>query len=227
MSDLLDVAKTATAEEIASELKTGLLESLNEGDRAFAESLMKGLEKYKHLSDKQDYWLRRMYNKALGGEIKVEVSQSVGDFSGVYKLFEIAKTNLKWPRIDLRTEELGTVQLALSGAKSKTPNTINVTDGKPFGQNVWYGRVDKEGNWTKGFKVNGQAESVLFKLLTALAEDPAGTAKKSAILNGKCCFCNTKLTDKRSTAAGYGETCSKKWGLHSQWKNAQGVFDKE
>ena len=44
----------------------------------------------------------------------------------------------------------------------------------------------------------------LSKLLGKLAMNPARVAADYGKLSGNCCFCNSKLTDEKSTSVGYG-----------------------
>ena len=142
--------------------------------------------------------------------------ERVGDFSGVIELFTKAKGNLKYPKISLTTETGGTVMLSLAGAKAKKPGTINVTDGKPFGENIWYGRGDSVGNWEKSYSATDEVGN----LLKELSLDPAGFATNYGHKHGSCCFCNKTLTHDNSVTAGYGPVCADNWGLTSQWKDA-------
>ena len=142
--------------------------------------------------------------------------ERVGDFSGVIELFTKAKGNLKYPKITLTTESGNTVMLGLAGNKAKKPGTINVTDGKPFGENIWYGRVDAVGNWEKSYSATPEVGN----LLKELSIDPAGFATNYGHKHGSCCFCNKTLTHENSVTAGFGPVCADNWGLTSEWKDA-------
>lgn len=143
-------------------------------------------------------------------------TESVGDFSGVIDLFTKAKGKLKYPKITMYGENGETIQLSLAGAKAKKPGTINVTDGKAFGQNIWYGRVNVDGTWEKSFKANDDIGGVLKEL----SLNPAAFATKYGHKHGHCCFCNKTLTQDNSVAAGFGPVCADNWGLKSEWKIA-------
>jgi len=142
--------------------------------------------------------------------------ERVGDFSGVIELFTKAKGNLKYPKISLTTESGGTVMLGLAGDKAKKPGTINVTDGKPYGHNVWYGRVDDVGNWEKSYSATDEVGN----MLKELSLNPAGFAANYGHKHGSCCFCNKTLTHANSVTAGFGPVCADNWGLTSEWKDA-------
>lgn len=112
------------------------------------------------------------------------------------------------------------VQLAVAGERSKYAGDLQVTDGRPYGSNTYFGRVDKGGNWTQSRSLTEQDIAAVRQLLREFSENPAATAKRHGALTGRCCFCNTKLTDERSTAAGFGPVCAKNYGLDAEWKAA-------
>jgi hypothetical protein len=194
------------------------LVKLSPRDRTFGADLIEGFSRRKTLSDKQWYWVETLTTRATqpAPERKTE---SVGDFGGVIRLFERAKQKLKFPKITLQVGALP-VQLSLAGQKSQHPGTVNVTDGGPYGANLWFGRVDQAGVWTQGLRATAQETESVRSFLQAFSKDPAGTAKQHGRLTGRCCFCNTKLTDDRSTAAGFGPVCAKNFGLDAEWKAA-------
>ena len=132
------------------------------------------------------------------------------DLSGVYKLFEHAiSQKLKWPKIRLQTLAGGQVALAMAGPRSKYVGQIMITDGKPYGCNQWFGRIDKGGL----FQPAAQSTPEVEQLLVKLAQDPAGVAKSYGLLTGNCCFCNRRLEDERSTQVGYGPVCARHFNL--------------
>ena len=102
--------------------------------------------------------------------------------------------------------------LKVAGSTSKAPGTVNLTDGKPFGANTWYGRVTPAGVWEPSEK--GKAiKDDLTSILTKLAQNPARVAKEHGKLTGKCCFCHSTLTAGKSTDVGYGPVCAKRFEL--------------
>lgn len=192
---------------------------LPESRQGFAESLVDNYKKRGKLSMKQAEWVDKLIYKALtdtGPEI-VEL----GTFEGVVALLSAAHGKLKYPKLNLATKNGNPIQLSRAGQKAKVPGSINVTNGGPFGDNIWYGRVTADGKWEKyeGDKVADTIEEVA-ELLQALANDPSGVATNHGHTTGACCFCNKKLKQTKSVAVGFGETCAKNWGLHSEWKAA-------
>jgi hypothetical protein len=181
----------------------------------FGHSLIQQYNKKNDLSEKQWVWVHKLIDAAEAPAPEMP-KERVGDFSGVIELFTKAKGNLKYPKISLVTESGGTVMLSLAGAKAAKPGTITVTDGKPFGENVWYGRVDAVGNWEKSYSATDEVG----KLLKELSLDPAGFATNYGHKHGSCCFCNKTLTHENSVTAGFGPVCADNWGLTLEWKDA-------
>ena len=129
---------------------------------------------------------------------------------GVFALFEQAIAHrLQYPKIRLQTRELKPVVLARAGERSKYTGQIMVTDGQPFGQNQYFGRIDKDGI----FHATDSASVPVFELLERLSTRPVDTASEYGRLTGNCCFCQLALKDARSTAVGYGPVCADHFGL--------------
>jgi len=115
----------------------------------------------------------------------------------------------KWPKLHF-TIGGGRVVIGRTGEKAKCgPGCLNLTDGGPFGNNTWFGRVDREGN----FSPSASCTKAVAQLLTDLGDDPEGFLAEFGKLTGNCCFCNRELTDDRSKDAGWGPVCAKKFGL--------------
>ena len=209
-----------------------LLTKLGPKDKTFAINLIDYYEKNGKLSPKQAPWIDTLITRAT--EEKKEVAKvTVGDFSGVVALFQKAKQHLKYPKIVLSVAVDGgldsgiskyKVILSLAGAASKNPGSINVAGEGTYPDKKWYGRVSPSGEWTPSVMSSVMKEA-LTSILVDLSKDPAGVAKHYGKLSGNCCFCNSALTDKHSTAAGFGPVCAKHWGLENEWKTA--VFNGE
>ena len=191
-------------------------------DQGFAQSLVQGWETKHRVSDKQMYWIEKLILRAERKHDPETAAIAVGTFDGVLKLFQTAAQHLKYPKITLQTADAQVVQLSVAGKSAKVPGTVNVTDGKPFSQNLWYGRVHPDGKWERGHKVTDEQAKEVQSLLTELSQDPAGVAGKYGKLVGRCCFCNSNLTDEHSTGAGFGPVCAANFGLSAQWKAANG-----
>ena len=130
------------------------------------------------------------------------------EYQKVVKILHDANEHIQYPRI--RLGKGYTLQLA--GANSKFPKSVNITDGKPFGQNVWYGRLSTGGtlfmpNHMQEFGEQLQTELDLFQL------DPAKYATAYGKALGVCMFCAKQLSNQQSVAVGYGPICADHYGL--------------
>ena len=70
-------------------------------------------------------------------------------------------------------------------------------------------RVLRDGTY-QAAGLHGEAISARLK---EFAASPAKIAADHDRLTGRCCFCNTVLSNDKSTAVGYGETCANHYGL--------------
>jgi len=162
------------------------------------------------------YGMRKWANSIVARLIRVETNAAaveaaqLPDLKGIYGLFENVGDKLKYPKITFETESLGKVRIQRAGERSKYTGTLNITDGGPFGSNKWYGRVNLDGTFTAGRELltDGMA-----KFLKDFSKDPVRMAKQYGEESGNCCFCHRKLTDKRSTDAGYGPVCADNYEL--------------
>jgi hypothetical protein len=214
---------TATNSTPASRADTlqALVGQLGPKDRPFAEGLLETVRRTGRMSDKQIYWINQLIERATIPQQPRRV-EAVGNFARVYAMFATARRHLKYPKVHLQLADGRPVALAMSGATSHHPNTINVTDGGPYGQNKWYGRVEVDGTWTAGREFPELAE--VANLLHRLSEEPEKTAAEYGQLTGYCCFCSTRLTNEKSTAVGYGPVCADHFGLSAEYKAAKPLF---
>lgn len=105
------------------------------------------------------------------------------------------------------------------------PGSINVAQEYKGG--FWYGRIHRDGNFEPCQRI--EQPTSLVPALKAFAADPARVAAEHGKLTGKCCFCNSALTDPRSTAVGYGKTCASHfglpWGAKAACTKTENLFD--
>ncbi len=197
-------------------LKNGM-DKLSARDQQFAASLYAQAQSKGKLSDKQWYWVGVLVDRVQTAGVPDFTKEvvAVGQMKGLIALFETAKQHLKYPAISLQLPDGQPVTLKISGSKSKTPGYVQVSDGGPFGANKWFGRVSPEGAWEKSKLVENDAglSTSIHALLVGMSRNPAQTAADYGKLTGRCCFCNKKLEDEKSTSVGYGPVCAKNYGL--------------
>jgi len=190
-------------------------------DKSFAVSLKDQFRKKGTLSEKQWIWVDKLTQKAIMPEqAEDKPTTNIGNLSGLVALMDTAKANQKsLPKLTLKVGEQK-VKLSVASQHSKYNGGIHVTDGGPYGNNVWFGAVYPTGEFKMNPKVEDEQLDTVTALLKKLSEDPHKTVSELGKLSGNCVFCNKELSDPKSLKVGYGETCSKTWGLHSQWKAA-------
>lgn len=121
-----------------------------------------------------------------------------------------AEAQKRAPKIELRTTDGRRVVLRRAGESSSRPGTVHVTDGRPFGESTWFGRIDPA---TGSFFASRQADAGVRSILVALAADPAAVAGQHGIATGECCFCARALSTRESRSVGYGPICAERYGL--------------
>lgn len=144
----------------------------------------------------------------------------VGDLKGLVDLLSVAGRKLKYPKVRLRVGAFNVVLKSKAGR-------IDILDADRkdwsdrFNDHLprYYGKV-VDGK----FDASSKAIDGLVEMLREMSVDPVKTAREYGRLTGNCCFCGLKLTDPQSTAAGFGETCAKNFGLHEQYKAAVNVI---
>ena len=182
-----------------------VLPSLGPRDQSFARDLiLKG--RVRGLSEKQMYWVVTLTNKAVAPSPEPTEMLEV---AGIISLIKTASEKLKYPKIRLTTESGQKVVLGLAGERSKYNGSVMITDGGPFGSNLFFGRINPDG----GFVPSGKITEEITNLLKMFAADPAGVGAMIGRRTGHCCFCYRGLDTKESLAVGYGPVCAEKYQL--------------
>lgn len=189
------------------EMLKNALQKLSQSDQNFAQSLIDGFTRYNRLSDKQLYWVDVLTKRANGA--KPMASAEIVSVVEIKNLFAKASKSLKRMKIKLQTTDNQRVVFSIAGERSKYNGQVLITDGGPFGENKYFGRIDESGNLMKTGACNGEVT----KLIKQFADNPADTAGKYGRLTGACCFCSRQLDDERSTKVGYGPVCADHYGL--------------
>jgi len=127
----------------------------------------------------------------------------------ILQLMRKANESIKYPKIRLN----GGYVLSLAGNKSKYKGSINITDGQPYGANIWYGRINTNGKLTYPRFLSEDSKDLLEDELIEFSKDPAKYATLYGKLHSSCMFCGKELTNQQSIAVGYGPICAGKYGL--------------
>jgi len=181
---------------------------LSQNDARFALDLCSGFIKYKRLSDKQLYWVETLTARADQPK-PAPIAPVMVNFQNVQDMFDLAGQKLKRVKVKLQTADGTPVVFTRAGSMSKYAGQIMITDGGPFGQNKFFGRIDVTGE----FFATGRASQEVCNLIKEFSDSPADTAGKYGRLTGSCSFCKHSLKDDRSLTVGYGPVCAKNFGL--------------
>ncbi len=194
------------------------LDQLSERDVEFATSLLRAYDSERGASEKQAHWLGVMAERVAQKLAKREPEPMVTGhlFERIVEMFDSASLKLKYPKVRghfrAHGEELP-LKLSRAGGGARYPGSINVSDGGPFGENVWYGRIHSDGTFEPNRRINIEEMRALVTYLTKFNTDPESHAKAHGQEYGECCFCARELTDHRSLDAGYGPVCAERYGL--------------
>ncbi len=146
---------------------------------------------------------------AEAAPVKQTYTTELGDYTAVYAMFESAGKTSKFPKITINADGFE-FYLYMSTMVSKVPGVINVKKkGGGYGHLDWFGRITTEGTWTHRAGVDERRADALSRLQM----DPVAAVAEFGKLCGRCCFCNSSLSDLKSVDVGYGPICAKKWGL--------------
>lgn len=176
-------------------------------DQEFAGSLIQNFYRTGRLSERQWPWVETLIQRVNQPQ---PVAQEMLNFAPIQALFDRAQQRLKRVRVRLQTADGTPVVLGRAGAASRYAAQVMITDGLPYGQNRFFGRIDTNGDLFPAPK----ATAPVLALVREFAADPAATAARYGQLTGGCSFCNHGLKDQRSTQLGYGPVCAKNFGLN-------------
>jgi hypothetical protein len=221
MATALQLGLVPQQDDLAAQVQELItnLPKLPTGKLSFATSLINQFTRKGALSVKQIPYVTELVALAKGQTLARPAQTNVGDLSGLIALFKTAGGKLKWPKVRLSIN--GTpVVLSVAGERSKAPGSINVAGDGGWSDRAWYGRISPEGVFDPSRSLTPEFGAALIPVLQQLATDPIVAVQQYGKLTGQCMFCGLPLTDERSTAAGFGETCAKNWGLRAEWKRA-------
>lgn len=188
----------ANLREVATVLRT------QPGD--FAADMVAAIESVRGPSNVQAAWSHKLATDAITPKA-ARASESI-DLSAIIAMMDkAADAQKRAPRIVLAHGE-DRVVLSRATDRSKAPGSVNITDGGAFGDNVWYGRIARDGTVQPS-----QHYSKVLPLIAALALAPEHVAGQHGVATGTCCFCARPLSDKRSRSVGYGPICAQKYGM--------------
>ena len=117
----------------------------------FARELVEKHEKF-GLSDKQAAWV----HKIAGEEPRQGRDPLELGLTGIAAMLKV-KPGKGRPKLDVAPG----VQVTLNSEKSKNPGHVTITDGGPYGDNKYYGRIDERGTVYAGRDFTDEVQQAL------------------------------------------------------------------
>lgn len=177
----------------------------------FAQSLFESFGRYGNLSEKQQAWAFKLAedNTPTIEQDTLPERIQTAMFDALIAWFQA--TGLKTPRITLNINGL-TLKVAMAGSRSRYCGDLMVTDGKAYGNNQYWGRIQADG----ANRLTSNCPDWVTARLVAWNDNPASIldeARAHGHKTGNCCFCSKFLTTRESVTVGYGPICAGKYGL--------------
>lgn len=176
----------------------------------FAESLFNHFKKKGQLSDKQWTWVIKLVDQAQNPP---KPENKLPNINGVYSLMRraVSPKSKSFPKLWLQLKD-SDLRINRATERSKYKGQLMLTDGKEFGCNIFFGRIDTNGDLYLSHS-GKEVKDELIDLLTRLINDPEKVASEYGKLTGNCFACHRQLSDDRSVEVGYGKVCADKFGL--------------
>lgn len=184
---------------IPADLHAAIRAAMHKGN-GFAESLLTQYNRFGRLSDRQIAAARKAFMTPAPSGIPAKA---------IVDTLHAARQHLKFPKVRARTDD-GTqkVVFSVAGDRAKMPGSINVTDGGPYGENQWFGRIDPA---TGTFTPSRSATDAVIAVVRAFAADPENFASVQGLKFGTCACCGRELTNPESVARGIGPICAERF----------------
>lgn len=184
----------------------------------FARSLASQFERKGYLTLPQSEAAARMIAKAKQrledeanlAEVRAADREQIVRFPRILQMFAAAReAGLKRAKIRFADADGNPIILTAAGSSSKNPGSVYVTDDRPYGSNLYFGRIAPDGVFVKGRDIN----AAVVIALVQVEENPAAAAAAYGRRTGCCCFCSRLLTAEDSVSVGYGPICAANHGL--------------
>jgi hypothetical protein len=127
----------------------------------------------------------------------------------IVNMFEGASRHSNSFNVKVATDSGKVVVFNRAGHKSKYNGQLVITDGMPYGQHIFYGRIDVNGT----LYLTRSATTDVTEVIQEFSANPAVVAARYGRTTGGCSFCHHPLSDARSVTVGYGLKCAKRYGL--------------
>jgi len=133
-------------------------------------------------------------------------------FSPVVDLMHrIKDSGNEWPKVRLSIGDDQPLVLSVAGARARNPGAINMTDGRAYGDNVFFGKITVEGTFQPSQASRTLDHAVKASMWALMSRMRDGEAEAVFAEFGKrfgvCAICGRELTNEDSVARGIGPVC--------------------
>ena len=160
-----------------------------------------------------------------------QMPQIPNNYDNLIRMFDHASRTLKYPKVLLHIPSTNVtaqgeeitypLRIQRAGSGSRQPGTLNLTDNGPYGANVWYGRIHRDGQLeiSRNIPAHYATEywQAMIRYITNTLDqfnlDPGSFAGLQGKKFSNCCFCQKELTNPGSIYWGYGPICADNYGL--------------
>lgn len=172
----------------------------------FATSLLDALNKYGHLTEKQEAAVRNATEKSMvrkaqweAERIERDANKADVDITRIATAFATAKASgLRFPKL-----HLDTFTFSLASASGRNAGSIYVKEDETY-----LGKI-ADGKLTRSRDCDADLEA----RIVAACADPSAAAEAYGKRTGRCSCCGRELTNEESVARSIGPICAGKWGL--------------
>lgn len=169
----------------------------------FAGSLIESHGKFGRWTNDQSAWAHKLANENIAKRSPEKQPTDAGNLKAAFDFIERKHGTKLTFSLDGKK-----VVLAMGRDRQK----VWITNGAK-GRFALYGMIRRDGT----YQALSRHDDKVLEFIKQFAADPAKVAGEYGRTSGKCCFCNTELTDARSLKVGYGPVCAKNHNL--PWSN--------
>lgn len=133
-------------------------------------------------------------------------------FSPVVDLMHrIKDSGNDWPKVRLVIGDNQPLVLTVAGPRARNPGAVNMTDGRAYGDNVYFGKITVDGTFQPSQASRNLDSVVKASLWSIMSRMRDGEAEQVFAEFGKrfgvCAICGRELTNETSVARGIGPVC--------------------
>lgn len=126
-------------------------------------------------------------------------------------MHRIKDSGNEWPKVRLSIGDDQPLVLSVAGARARNPGAVNMTDGRAYGDNTFFGKITVEGTFQPSQASRNLDRAVKASLWALMSRMRDGEAEQVFAEFGKrfgvCAICGRELTNEVSVERGIGPVC--------------------